>query len=279
MSNTRSPAKKTQQSSSFPSSLPRRFFGHSRLLPYLPGLFLGFLRLPLFLPLGLHQPGAPQVAQDLLGASSVFGLRVEQLLEKSHHQWAEALKLGRRGVVPQVFLHFRVSVYMFIDTLSIFPLFPPLSLAVEPFLVPTVAAVLVGALLPGEAASQEAVDQNAERPAVDAGLHCYPNVLYLLICTTVLLSGLFCRFHFRGAEGRLVPHGPDGGADGPGEAEVAQFDPATGAVAQEDVLGFDVTVDEAERVKVRDGAAQLGHHPLDALFVHAGLRRTEPASH
>lgn len=54
-------------------------------------------------------------------------------------------------------------------------------------------------------------------------------------------------------------------------AEVSEFDPAAGRVTQEDVLWFEVSVDETKRVQVGQSATQLGHHPLTTVLLHADL--------
>lgn len=54
-------------------------------------------------------------------------------------------------------------------------------------------------------------------------------------------------------------------------AKVSEFDPPTGRVTQENVLWFEVSVDETERVQVGQSTAELGHHPLTAVLLHADL--------
>lgn len=56
-------------------------------------------------------------------------------------------------------------------------------------------------------------------------------------------------------------------------AEVSQFDPAAGGVAQEDILWFEVSVDKTKRVQVGQSAAQLGHDPLTTVLIHTDLGR------
>lgn len=54
-------------------------------------------------------------------------------------------------------------------------------------------------------------------------------------------------------------------------AKVSKFDPSTGRVAQKNVLWFEVSVDETERVQVGQSTAELGHHPLTTVLLHADL--------
>lgn len=58
-------------------------------------------------------------------------------------------------------------------------------------------------------------------------------------------------------------------------AKVSEFDPATGRVAQKDVLWLDVSVDEPQRVQVGQSAAELGHHTLTTILLHSHLRTVE----
>lgn len=57
--------------------------------------------------------------------------------------------------------------------------------------------------------------------------------------------------------------------------EISQFDPATGLIAQEDVLRFEVPVDKTERVQMGQSATELGHHPLTTVLLHPHLKRTQ----
>lgn len=54
-------------------------------------------------------------------------------------------------------------------------------------------------------------------------------------------------------------------------AKVSKFDPPTGRVTQKNVLWFEVSVDETERVQVGESTAELGHHPLATVLLHADL--------
>lgn len=54
-------------------------------------------------------------------------------------------------------------------------------------------------------------------------------------------------------------------------AKVSQLDPAAGRVAQEDVLWFEVPVDETEGMQMGQGPAELGHHPLAGVLLHTNL--------
>lgn len=54
-------------------------------------------------------------------------------------------------------------------------------------------------------------------------------------------------------------------------AKVSKFDPPTGRVTQKNVLWFEVSVDETERVQVGQSTAELGHHPLTTVLLHADL--------
>lgn len=60
----------------------------------------------------------------------------------------------------------------------------------------------------------------------------------------------------------------------PDHAKVSKFDPTAGGVAQEDVLWFKVSVDKTEGVQMGQSTAQLGHHPLTTVLLHANLKRT-----
>lgn len=44
-----------------------------------------------------------------------------------------------------------------------------------------------------------------------------------------------------------------------------------GGVTQEDVLRFEISVDESERMQVGQSAAQLRDHPLAAALIQADL--------
>lgn len=56
-------------------------------------------------------------------------------------------------------------------------------------------------------------------------------------------------------------------------AEISQFDPAAGGVAQEDVLRFEVSVDKTQGVQMGQSTAELGHHALTTVLLHPDLER------